>query len=133
MDDMIQPLIPQPIHTTPPDKYYVASATKSILDELLEEFGDEILNITVVDEETDFNPTRDIEELERLITTDHESSFTEIKVLSCIVKTNVEHETFIRQMNALSRLSQSAKSSTKTARMLLVILACDYVKKSSAD
>ncbi|GKC62368.1 hypothetical protein Tco_1094966 [Tanacetum coccineum] len=90
------PLIPQTIHTTPPDKDYVAPATKLILDKFLEEFEDEILNITVVDEEADFNPTRDIEELERLIATDHQSSFTEIKVLSFIVKTNVEHETFIR-------------------------------------
>ncbi|GJY79964.1 hypothetical protein Tco_0492715 [Tanacetum coccineum] len=70
MDDVIQPLIPQVIHTTPPDKDYVAPATKSILDELLKEFGDEILNITVVDEEADCNPTKDIEELERLLTKD---------------------------------------------------------------
>ncbi|GJX41861.1 F-box domain containing protein, partial [Tanacetum coccineum] len=38
MDDVIQPLIPQPIHTRPPNDDYVAPATKSILDELLEEF-----------------------------------------------------------------------------------------------
>ncbi|GJS61319.1 hypothetical protein Tco_0656103 [Tanacetum coccineum] len=73
MNDVIQPLIPQTIHTTPPDKDYVAPATKPILDEILEEFGDEILNISMVDEEADFNPTRDIEELERLIVTNHES------------------------------------------------------------
>ncbi|GJS23545.1 hypothetical protein Tco_0452177 [Tanacetum coccineum] len=78
----------------------------------------EILDITVVDDEVDFNPTRDIKELECLIATDHESSFTKIKVLSCIVKTNVEHETFVRQMNPLYRLSQSAKSSTKTSKKL---------------
>ncbi|GKD05397.1 hypothetical protein Tco_1180371, partial [Tanacetum coccineum] len=42
MDKVIQPLISQPIHTTPPNDDYVAPATKSILDELLEEFGDEI-------------------------------------------------------------------------------------------
>ncbi|GKE80424.1 hypothetical protein Tco_1550424, partial [Tanacetum coccineum] len=51
VDEVIQPLIPQPIHTTPPDKDYVAPATKSILDELLDEFSDEIMNITMVDEE----------------------------------------------------------------------------------
>ncbi|GKA31595.1 hypothetical protein Tco_0717900 [Tanacetum coccineum] len=95
MDDVLQPLILQTIHTTQPDKDYVAPATKTILDELLEEFKDEILNITVVDEEAGFNPTRDIVELERLIATNHQSYFIEIKVLSCIVKTNVEHETFI--------------------------------------
>ncbi|GKA80679.1 hypothetical protein Tco_0787371 [Tanacetum coccineum] len=38
MDDVIQPSIPQVIHTTPPPyKDYVAPATKSILDEILEE------------------------------------------------------------------------------------------------
>ncbi|GJZ59667.1 hypothetical protein Tco_0615483 [Tanacetum coccineum] len=61
IDDMIQPLIPKTIHTTPLDKDYVALTTKLILDELLEEFGDEILNITVIDEEADFNPTKDID------------------------------------------------------------------------
>ncbi|GJX14644.1 hypothetical protein Tco_0206402 [Tanacetum coccineum] len=63
MDKVIQPLISQPIHITPPNDDYVAPATKSILDELLEEFGDEILNVTMIDEEADFNPTKDIEEL----------------------------------------------------------------------
>nr|GEW79487.1 reverse transcriptase domain-containing protein [Tanacetum cinerariifolium] len=58
MDDVIQHSIPQVIHTTPPDKDYVASTTKSILGELLEEFRDEILNITVVDEEADCNLLR---------------------------------------------------------------------------
>ncbi|GJW09312.1 retrovirus-related pol polyprotein from transposon TNT 1-94 [Tanacetum coccineum] len=91
-------------------------ATKPILDEVVKEFRDEILNIIMVDEEADFNPTRDIEELERLIATNHESSFTKIKVLPCIVKTNVINETFIRKMNPLYRLSQSTKSSTKTGK-----------------
>ncbi|GKA79854.1 hypothetical protein Tco_0786450 [Tanacetum coccineum] len=68
IDDMIQPLIPQIIHTTPPDKDYVAPTTNPIFDELLEEFRDGILNIIMADEEANFNPTRDIEELERLIT-----------------------------------------------------------------
>ncbi|GJS32189.1 hypothetical protein Tco_0530571 [Tanacetum coccineum] len=66
MDDVRQPLIPKTMHTTPPEEDFVAPATKSILDELLEEFGEEILNATMVDEEVDFNPTKDIEELERL-------------------------------------------------------------------
>nr|GEU45411.1 hypothetical protein [Tanacetum cinerariifolium] len=91
MDNVIQPSIPQTKNTTPPDKDYVAPAIKSILDE----FREEILNITVVDEEADFNLTRDIEELKHLIATNNDPSFTTIKVLPCIVKTNVEHETFI--------------------------------------
>ncbi|GKD56716.1 hypothetical protein Tco_1290103 [Tanacetum coccineum] len=117
------PLIPQIIHTTPPDKDYVAPTTNPIFDELLEEFRDGILNIIMADEEANFNPTMDIEELERLITY-HESSFTEIKVLSRIVRTNVEHETFIRQMNPLYRLGQSAKSSTKTDKKWGMAISC---------
>ncbi|GJX59590.1 hypothetical protein Tco_0290980 [Tanacetum coccineum] len=64
MDDVIQPSIPQTIHTTPSDDSYDSPATDPILDELLEEFGDELLNITVDNEEKICNPTRDIEELE---------------------------------------------------------------------
>ncbi|GJZ48895.1 hypothetical protein Tco_0603085 [Tanacetum coccineum] len=77
----LPPLLPfpQPIHTTPTDDAYVVTDTNLILDELLEEFRDEILNITVIDEEADFNVTIDIKELECQIATDHESSFTEIK------------------------------------------------------
>ncbi|GJU03083.1 hypothetical protein Tco_1113421 [Tanacetum coccineum] len=52
MDDVIQPLIPKTIHTTSLDEDYVAPDTKSILDELLEEFRDEILNVTMVDDTT---------------------------------------------------------------------------------
>ncbi|GJY62045.1 hypothetical protein Tco_0462702 [Tanacetum coccineum] len=51
-----------------------------MLDELLEEFGDEILNVTMVDEEADFNPTKDLEELERLLAMRPQSNFTEIQV-----------------------------------------------------
>ncbi|GKD56482.1 hypothetical protein Tco_1289869, partial [Tanacetum coccineum] len=30
-------------------------------------FGDDILNVTMVDDEADFNPTKDLEELKRLL------------------------------------------------------------------
>ncbi|GKG43595.1 hypothetical protein Tco_0482688, partial [Tanacetum coccineum] len=40
---------------------------KLILDELLEEFGDDILNVIMVDDEANFNLTKDIEELERIL------------------------------------------------------------------
>ncbi|GJX65066.1 hypothetical protein Tco_0299409, partial [Tanacetum coccineum] len=62
-------------------------ATKSILDELLEEFGDEILNVTMVDDEVDFNPTKDLEELERLLTQEPQSNFTKIQMHSVIINT----------------------------------------------
>ncbi|GJU67670.1 hypothetical protein Tco_1253929 [Tanacetum coccineum] len=78
IDKIVQPLIPKPIHTTPPNDDYVAPATKSIFDELLEEFRDEILNATMVDEEADFNPTKDLEELERLLAKEPQPNFTKI-------------------------------------------------------
>ncbi|GKD63392.1 hypothetical protein Tco_1305500 [Tanacetum coccineum] len=70
MDNIIQPLIPKTIHTTPPDENYVAPATKSILDDLLEEFRDEILNVAMVDEGAECSPIKDLEELERHLAKD---------------------------------------------------------------
>ncbi|GJR06102.1 hypothetical protein Tco_0529086 [Tanacetum coccineum] len=72
--DVIQPLIPTTLQTTPPNEDYVAPATKPILDKLLE---DKILNVAMVDEEAD--PTRDLEEPERLLIED--PHFTEIQLL----------------------------------------------------
>ncbi|GKE42834.1 hypothetical protein Tco_1470118 [Tanacetum coccineum] len=80
IDEVLQTLIPKPIHTTPPNDDYVAPDTKSILDELLDEFRDEILNVTMVDDEADFNPIKDFEELERLLAKEPQSNFTEIQV-----------------------------------------------------
>ncbi|GKB07019.1 hypothetical protein Tco_0835252 [Tanacetum coccineum] len=71
--DVIQPLIPTTLQTTPPNEDYVAPATKPILDKLLE---DKILNVAMVDEEAD--PTRDLEEPERLLVED--PHFTKIQV-----------------------------------------------------
>ncbi|GJS05673.1 hypothetical protein Tco_0322181 [Tanacetum coccineum] len=78
IDEIVQPLIPESIHTTPPNDDYVAPATKPILDKLLEEFGDEILNVATIDEEAD--PTKDLEELERLLAMRPKSNFREIQV-----------------------------------------------------
>ncbi|GKE60607.1 hypothetical protein Tco_1510974, partial [Tanacetum coccineum] len=47
---------------------------------LLEEFSDVILNVTMVGDEADFNPTKDLEELERLLAKEPQSNFTEIQV-----------------------------------------------------
>ncbi|GJZ10074.1 hypothetical protein Tco_0544833 [Tanacetum coccineum] len=49
-----------------------------VMDDLLEDFREEILNVTMVDEEANFNPTKDIEELERLLAKDPQSHFIEI-------------------------------------------------------
>ncbi|GJS72403.1 hypothetical protein Tco_0705244 [Tanacetum coccineum] len=65
MDEVIQPLIPQPIHTTPPNANYVAPATKSNLDELLEELDDEIMNVTMVDEEAAKDPQSYFTEIQK--------------------------------------------------------------------
>ncbi|GJY01024.1 hypothetical protein Tco_0359176 [Tanacetum coccineum] len=81
IDEIVQSLILEPIYTTPPNDDYVAPATKSILGELLEEFGDEILNVTMVDDEADFNTTKDLEELERLLAKEPQSNFMEIQVV----------------------------------------------------
>nr|GFA14715.1 epidermal patterning factor 1 [Tanacetum cinerariifolium] len=119
MDDVIQPLIPQTIRTTRPDKNYVAPATKPILDELLEEFRDEILNITVDDEKVDCNPIRDIEELEILLTDDTQSHFIEKKGHSVVVKTNEKSEPFIhtQQLSPLYGIIKSFKSSAKPCKV----------------
>ncbi|GJW27271.1 hypothetical protein Tco_0041082 [Tanacetum coccineum] len=42
--------------------------------------SDEILNVTMVDEEANFSPTKDIEKLERILAKDHQSHITEIQV-----------------------------------------------------
>ncbi|GKB77665.1 hypothetical protein Tco_0944560 [Tanacetum coccineum] len=85
MVNIIQPLIPKTIYTTPPDEDYVAPATKSILDDLLEEFGDEILNVAMVNEGAECSPTKDLEEVERLLAKDPQSYYTEIQVYSVII------------------------------------------------
>ncbi|GKE52603.1 hypothetical protein Tco_1487759 [Tanacetum coccineum] len=48
-------------------------------EEFLEEVRDILLNIMPDDEEADCNPTRDIEELERLLVNDTRSHFTKKK------------------------------------------------------
>nr|GEU41286.1 DUF4219 domain-containing protein/UBN2 domain-containing protein [Tanacetum cinerariifolium] len=111
IDEVIQPFIPEPIHTTLPNDDYVALATKLILDELLEEFRDEILNVTMVDEEAEFNLTKDIEELGRLFTKDPQSHFTKIHVPSVITKPELFIHT--QPMSPLYRIFESYESSTK--------------------
>ncbi|GKA43580.1 hypothetical protein Tco_0736304 [Tanacetum coccineum] len=102
--NVMHPLILKTLHTTPPNEDYVAPATKPILDELLE---NKILNVAMVDEEAD--PTRDLEELERLLVED--PHFTEIQVHSVITKP----ERFIhtQPMRPLYGIFESYKSSTK--------------------
>ncbi|GJR67221.1 hypothetical protein Tco_0013286 [Tanacetum coccineum] len=65
----------------------------------------------MADKEADFNPTKDIEELERFLANEPQSHFTEIQLHSLITKP----EPFIhtRQMNPLYEIFESYKSSTK--------------------
>nr|GEZ88240.1 phytochrome B [Tanacetum cinerariifolium] len=63
MGDVMQSFTSQAIHITPPDDACVVSATNHILDELLKEFGDELLDTTMVDGDADCNPIMDIEDL----------------------------------------------------------------------
>ncbi|GKB94071.1 hypothetical protein Tco_0980208, partial [Tanacetum coccineum] len=111
IEDVIQPLIPKTLHTTPPNEDYAAPATESILDELLEEFGDKILNITMVDEGADFNPNKDIEELKKLLANDLKPHYMEIQVNSVII--NPEPFIHTQPMNPLYGIFESYKSSTK--------------------
>ncbi|GJX97567.1 hypothetical protein Tco_0353365 [Tanacetum coccineum] len=110
IDEIVQPLIPEPIHTTPPNDDYVAPATKLILDKLLEDFGDEILNVTMVDEEADFNPTKDLEELERLLAKEPQPNFTEIQVHSVIINTEpFIHTQLMRPLYGVFKTSKPCK------------------------
>ncbi|GJZ76981.1 hypothetical protein Tco_0641653 [Tanacetum coccineum] len=86
-ENVIQPLIPKTLHTIRPNEDYVAPATKSILDYLLEEFEDEILNVTMVDEGAKCNPAKDLKELERLLAKEPELNFKETHVHSIIINT----------------------------------------------
>ncbi|GKD01648.1 hypothetical protein Tco_1171922 [Tanacetum coccineum] len=51
------------------------------------------------------------EELELLLSSDPQSSFTKMKKQLCIVNTNGKSESFIQQLNPLPGISQSSKSS----------------------
>ncbi|GJY99120.1 hypothetical protein Tco_0516550, partial [Tanacetum coccineum] len=53
VSEVMQPFTSQTVHTTLLDDTYVMSETDPILDELLEEFRDEILDITMADKEAD--------------------------------------------------------------------------------
>ncbi|GKC37206.1 hypothetical protein Tco_1049590 [Tanacetum coccineum] len=44
-----------------------------------DEIDEIILNVAMVDEEADFNPTKDLEELEKLLTKEPQSNFTKIQ------------------------------------------------------
>ncbi|GJT68912.1 reverse transcriptase domain-containing protein [Tanacetum coccineum] len=107
MDNIIQPLILKTIHTTPLDEDYVAPATKSILDDLLEEFKDEILNVTMVDKGAECSLTMDLKELERLLAKDPQSHYTEIQVHSVII--NLEPFVYTQLMSPLYGVFKTSK------------------------
>ncbi|GJY83223.1 hypothetical protein Tco_0496599 [Tanacetum coccineum] len=70
MDDVVKPFTSHAIYITPPDDAYVVPTTNPILDELLKEFGDELLDTTMLNDGEDCNPIKDIEELERILAKD---------------------------------------------------------------
>ncbi|GJV92732.1 hypothetical protein Tco_1540545 [Tanacetum coccineum] len=69
------------------------------------------MNVTMVDEEADSNPTRDIRELERLLAKDPHSYFVEIQVHSVITKPEPFFHT--QPISPLYGMFVSYKSSTK--------------------
>ncbi|GJR75704.1 hypothetical protein Tco_0088069 [Tanacetum coccineum] len=98
-DKIVQPLIPEPIHTTPPNDNYVAPATKLILDELFDEFKNKILNVTMVDKEADFNPTKGLEEFERLLAMRPQTNLMKIQIgMFYLLEGIMEMETNIENM-----------------------------------
>ncbi|GJV19507.1 reverse transcriptase domain-containing protein [Tanacetum coccineum] len=62
-DHVMQPLIPQTVHFTPPDDDYVAPATNPILNKHLNEFGKKFADNTRVYKNIDSNPVNDFKEL----------------------------------------------------------------------
>ncbi|GKB96714.1 hypothetical protein Tco_0982851 [Tanacetum coccineum] len=119
MDDVVKPFTSHAIYITPPDDAYVVPTTNPILDELLKEFGDELLDTTMLNDGEDCNPIKDIEEHERILAKDPQSSFMKIKALSCIVKTNEDFDPFnhIQQSSPLYGVFKSSKSSTKPCKV----------------
>ncbi|GKD71848.1 hypothetical protein Tco_1325938, partial [Tanacetum coccineum] len=65
-----------------PKNYLVSTNVSNDVDieyDLLEDFGDEILNVIMVDEGAECSPSKDLEELERLLTKDPQSHYTKIQ------------------------------------------------------
>ncbi|GKB47542.1 hypothetical protein Tco_0898295 [Tanacetum coccineum] len=60
---VMQPLIPQTVHITPPDDDYVSPATNPILNTHLNEFGKKFADNTRVYKNIDSNPVNDLKEL----------------------------------------------------------------------
>ncbi|GJZ62092.1 hypothetical protein Tco_0618229, partial [Tanacetum coccineum] len=56
-----------------------------------DEIDEIILNVAMVDEEADFNPTKDLEELEKLLTKEPQSNFTKIQVDRDIISPGRHH------------------------------------------
>ncbi|GKC94897.1 hypothetical protein Tco_1160339 [Tanacetum coccineum] len=65
----MQSLTPQTVHITPLDDDYVAPATSPLLEKHLNEFGEEISDITRVAEKADGNLVNDVKELSNIIKT----------------------------------------------------------------
>ncbi|GJY52483.1 hypothetical protein Tco_0443330 [Tanacetum coccineum] len=65
----MQSLTPQTVHITPLDDNYVAPTTSPILEKHLNEFGEEISDITRVAKKADGNLVKDLKELLDIIKT----------------------------------------------------------------
>lgn len=76
-----------------PNEAYKAPVINPFFIELEKEFKDELVDTTMI-EEHDFNPMKDIEELELLLAKDPFSSFMEIKGRLTTNGTNEEERTF---------------------------------------
>lgn len=69
---------------TAPDDNYETPTTNPILDELLMEFGDELLDTTMIDEEAGCDPAKDVE-LEPMLYEEHLSFTMDVEVSMAII------------------------------------------------
>ncbi|GJW85949.1 hypothetical protein Tco_0159094 [Tanacetum coccineum] len=110
IDAVMQSLTSQAIHITPPDHAYVAPATNLILVDISKEFNDELLSISLTDEEAKC-PMMDVEELEQLLVHVPFSSPKDFREHSKTMETNP-------LIHPQHGVRQSSKSSAKPGQIL---------------
>nr|GEY32582.1 hypothetical protein [Tanacetum cinerariifolium] len=84
-----------------------------------------------IDEDADFNPTKDIEELERLLAKKPQSYFTKIQVHSVIIKPDPFIHT--QPMSPLYRVIKSSKSLPKSYKTDRDITSPEWLDHSPMD
>lgn len=76
------------------------------MDQLVKEFGDELLNISVVDEKAECDPAEDVKDLEQLFSKDPLSLSMDVLVHMVVVDTNVALKPISQQQHGTSLSSK---------------------------